>query len=393
MNTSSPTNLLFAAVRAASKHLLLVFLCWLPLAALAVEQNHGFTESQMQQGEWWNIPYPQPFDSQKLSEPQPWLQVQGNKLVDERGEVVQLRGVNIADPDKLYTEGQWRESLFAELADWGVTGVRIPIHPLAWRKRGGDWYLERLDEAVVWANAHGMYLIVDWHSIGNLLTEQYQHPMYRTSMVETVRFWRSVALRYAQTPTVAVYELFNEPTDDYIGTGSGSLGRASWQQWREAMESLIDVVRLYNPRAIPLVAGFNWAYDLTPVADAPIRREGIAYAVHPYPQKAKPKVKSREQFNALWQQQWGFAAEKYPLIATEMGWVREDGYGAHVPVIHNEGTYGPDILAFLDARDISWSAWVFDPDWSPTMIEGWSFKPTEQGAFFKKAMLRARAGD
>ena len=32
-----------------------------------------------------------------------------------------------------------------------------------------------LDQAVDWANELGLYLILDWHSIGNLKEEKFQH--------------------------------------------------------------------------------------------------------------------------------------------------------------------------------------------------------------------------
>lgn len=330
--------------------------------------------------EWWNQPYPAPFDASQL-QPQSLISVEKNKFVDEQGDTFIFRGVNIADPDKLVKQNQWKESLFAELADnWGVNTIRLPIHPVAWRERGKDAYLKLVDEAVLWANKRDMYLIIDWHSIGYLPTEQYQHPMYDTTEKETRDFWRTIAFRYKGVPTVAVYELFNEPT-----TQDETLGKSNWKEWKALNESLIDMIYARDKQVIPLVAGFNWAYDLTPVKKSPIDREGVAYAIHPYPQKAKPKEATKENFFKLWQETWGFVAKKYPMIATELGWVQEDGYGAHIPVI-NDGSYGPHIVEFLEDRGISWTVWVFDPDWSPTMINNWDFEPSEQGAFFKKVL-------
>ncbi|MCH5375231.1 MAG: cellulase family glycosylhydrolase, partial [Planctomycetes bacterium] len=268
----------------------------------------------------------------------------------------------------------------------------LPVHPAAWRNRGDHWYFDRIDEAIRWSKALGIYLILDWHSIGNLKTGLFQHPMYATSPVETANFWKGVAHRYQGVPTLAVYELFNEPTDNYIGAGSGSLGAVSWAEWRDIQESLIDLIRVYDPGVIPLVAGFNWAYDLSHVGDQPIRRDGVAYAIHPYPQKAQPAENTRAAFFELWQKQWGKLSDEYPLIATEFGWVAENGHGAHVPVINNDGSYGPNLVTFLEERHISWTAWSFDPDWSPTLISDWSFTPTEQGRFFRNVLQLAGKG-
>ncbi|WP_448553410.1 glycoside hydrolase family 5 protein [Thalassotalea montiporae] len=334
---------------------------------------------------WWTESYPKAFDKSALK-PQPFIHVKGNQFVDEQGGEFHFTGVSIADPDKLAKQGLWSKALFDEIARWQANTIRIPIHPLAWRNAGQSGYLAYLDQAVRWANELGIYLIIDWHSIGNLQANLYQHPMYETSWQETLKFWQQIAFRYQNVPTVAVYELFNEPTNDYIGHGTDSLGKMTWTRWREMMEALIDLIRSYDRQVIPLVSGFNWAYDLRPVKHMPVERENIAYAVHPYPQKAKPKVYSRDNFYMLWHEQWGFVSSKAPMIASELGWSHESAPGAHVPVINNDGQYGPRIIDFMAARGISWVAWVFDPEWSPQLIRNWQFEPTEQGKFFKQVL-------
>lgn len=164
-----------------------------------------------------------------------------------------------------------------------------------------------------------------------------------------------------------------------------TLGQPDWLAWKTLNEKIIDLIRANDSSVIPVVTGFDWAYDLTPVKTQPVSRDGIAYAVHPYPQKVNPQPPTQENYHLAWQQGWGFVAERYPLIATELGWVRPGGKGAHVPVL-NDGSYGPHIVSFMEERGISWTAWCFDPQWAPTMIEDWKFTPTEQGAFFKQVL-------
>jgi endoglucanase len=357
----------------------------------ALQQNHGFTAAQTSVKEWWNIPYPQSFDAAKLPRKQELIKIRGDGFITSSGQPFIFRGVNIADPGKLVAQQHWQKSLFEEIHRWGANTIRIPIHPLSWRQQGSEWFFSRIDEAVLWANALDMYLIIDWHSIGNLESEMYQHVMYETTQKETADFWRRIALRYKNVPTVAVYEIFNEPTHDYIGTGPQSLGRASWETWRELLEQYVDLIMVYNKNAIPLVAGHNWAYDLTPIAKSPLRRTGVAYAVHPYPQKAKPQNPTKENFFALWEKSWGYVADRYPVIATELGWVKEGGYGAHVPVINNDGTYGPNIVEYMEKKGVSYTVWIFDADWAPVMIKDWNYTPSEQGEFFRQEMLKAKA--
>ncbi|MCF2946729.1 glycoside hydrolase family 5 protein [Paraglaciecola aquimarina] len=352
------------------------------LFTLLVSANIFAADKKTEPEGWWGQPYPSQFDTSQLTKQLDFISVQGNQLVDGSGQQVIFKGMNIADPDKLLREGQWSEKLFKEVKAWGANIVRLPIHPISWQGHGKEAYFKLIDQAIIWANAQEMYIIIDWHSIGYLPSELFQHPMYDTTMKETRTFWKDIAFRYSGVSTVAVYELFNEPTDQ-----GGRAGKANWLEWKAFNEELIDIIYAHDKKVVPLVAGFNWAYDLRPIQQNPVDRKGIAYAAHPYPQKAKPTVKSKENFFKLWEEVWGFAAKDYPVIATELGWVKADGKGAHIPVI-NDGSYGPQIIEFMQQRGISWVAWVFDPDWSPTMISDWNFTPTQQGAFFKKEMLK-----
>jgi hypothetical protein len=35
---------------------------------------------------------------------------------------------------------------------------------------------------------------------------------------------------------------------------------------------------------------------------------------------------------------------------------------------------------------MSWTAWVFDPEWGPNMLKSWNYELTDMGKFFKEAM-------
>jgi hypothetical protein len=316
-----------------------------------------------------------PFDAARLSKPQSRIRVEGNRFLNEAGATVVFQGVNIEDPDDLEREGNWNKGMFEAIAGWNANIVRVPVHPPRFRRRGAQAYFELLDQAVLWANELGLYLIVDWHSIGNLLQGRFQDEQYPTSEAETEQFFRAVGIRYRSVPTVALYELFNEPT---LGP-KGRLGSTAWPEWKSFNEKLIDTLRQQHPEAIPLVAGFDWAYDLRPVADAPIERPAVAYVAHPYPGKTKPP------YAAKWDQQFGFVSERYPLIATEIGYMRPDEPGAHVPAI-DTGNYGVDITHYLARKNASWVAWCFSPSWTPTLISDWSYTPTASGTHFRAVM-------
>ena len=305
----------------------------------------------------------------------PKIKVKGNQFVTEHGKTIVFRGLNMSDPDKLFSGGHWDKRIFQEAKNWGANVLRFPVHPSAWRRHGKKNYLKLLDEGVQWATELGMYVIIDWHTIGNLRTEMYQSDNYETTQKETFEFWRTMAQHYKGNNTVAFFELFNEPT-----IAKGQLGTCSWAQWKELNEEMIGIIRAHSNDVVVLVAGFNWAYDLTPVKDNPIQAEGIGYVSHPYP------MKREKPWEDKWTADWGFVAKKYPLILTEIGFCTADEAGAHVPVISDE-SYGDAITKYTAALGISWVVWVFDDRWAPRMFSDWDFTPTRQGKYFKKALL------
>jgi endoglucanase len=222
---------------------------------------------------------------------------------------VLFRGLSIADPDKLVEEGRWNRELFAAAKDFGADLIRIPVHPAAWRSRTKRGYLALLDQAVDWCTDLGIHVIIDWHSIGNLESGMFQSPSYNTDKLETLDFWRTIAMHFKGNHTVAFYELFNEPTHF-----NGMLGPMSWSQWRELNEEMIGVVRYWDKEAIPLVAGFDWAYDLTASDTSPCGRRASVTWSHPYPNKRPQPWEPR------WEEDLRLRREATPMIATEIGY-------------------------------------------------------------------------
>lgn len=305
----------------------------------------------------------------------PKIKVDGKNIVSENGQAIQLRGVCFSDPDKLEKNGHWNKEYFQAAKDWGCNIVRFAVHPTRLNDRGWDAYFKLVDQGVVMAEELEMYVIIDWHSIGNLNTGKWFLPMYVTSWDETVKFWETVAQRYKGNPTVAVYELYNEPTSQ-----GGQLGELSWGTWRPTLEKLVDVIHKIDGQKISLVAGMDWGYFLDEVNENPVNRPNVAYCTHPYPQKRN------QPWEAQWEKDWGKVADKFPIIATEFGFMGANDRGAHVPCISDE-SYGEAIIGYFNKKNISYTVWCFDPDWPPTLIKDWKFTPTKQGEFFKKAML------
>lgn len=327
---------------------------------MAQEQRPWFQDGP------WRRPVPNP----KLKV-LPLIKVEGNKFVDPDGKTVLFKGLSISDPDKVERQGYWNKRHFEKVKEMGTMVVRIPVHPVAWRERTPEKYLELLDQAIEWCTDLGMYVMIDWHSIGNLEMEMFQNPMYDTTKKETYNFWRTIAMRYSGNNTVAFYEIFNEPT-----IYRGQLGVMSWSQWKKINEDIIQIIRSFDTETIPLVAGLDWAYDLTPLHIEPINAEGIGYVSHPY------EFKRTQPWEPKWEENFGFAAARYPIVVTEFGFSVRPGQEI------NDEHYGPRIIKYLEGKGISWLCWAFDPEWGPRLLRSWdSYELTESAEFFKKAMM------
>ncbi|MCX6168227.1 MAG: cellulase family glycosylhydrolase [Ignavibacteriales bacterium] len=352
------------------KKMILLFIMIFTITSIFPCINAQQEKKEKKYHEWWNDqnigkPLNSP-NAKKLS----LIHVKGNRFVDGKDSTILFRGLSISDPDKIEHQGHWNKNHFIEVKKLGTMIVRIPVHPIAWRERTPEKYLELLDQAVEWCTELDMYIIIDWHSIGNLKMELFQDPMYYTTLKETFEFWLTIARHFKGNNTVAFYELYNEPT-----LYNGELGRMSWSELKKINEDMISLIRAYDKEKIPLVAGLDWAYDLTPLLIEPIEAEGIGYVSHPYPHKRTVPYEPK------WEENFGFASNRYPIIATEIGFtLGKEG-------LNDNGEYGKSIINYLENKGISWIAWVFDPQWYPKMFESWrTYKLTESGEFFKEAM-------
>jgi hypothetical protein len=98
-------------------------------------------------------------------------------------------------------------------------------------------------------------------------------------------------------------------------------------------------------------------------------------------------MKVKAPFEQNWEHDWGYVADKYPVITTEIGYQLATDKGAHVPVI-DDGSYGPRITKYMAGKGVSWTAWCFDPDWAPQLISDWDYTPTMSGKHFREVMLK-----
>ena len=240
----------------------------------------------------------------------PWLRVEGNRITDPGGRAVVLRGVSLVD---LGATEAWyggvramvdrltdRNDTEGGVAGWYPTVLRLPIYPAdstdfaspnTYREGSDAFYDELLRPTIDYCAQKGLYVIVDWHYIGNT------HEHRQT----TEAFWRYMSAKLAGDSHV-LFELFNEPVNG-----------GDWDSVRPEMQAWYDIVRLRAPRNLVLVGTPNWCSLAGATADRPLDGANLAYVSHMYPLHwNQPELRERITLaatrHAVFHTEWGFQA-------------------------------------------------------------------------------------
>ncbi len=287
------------------------------------------------------------------------LHASGPQIVNASGSVVSLRGLMPPDPEKLDSNGRFNQEFFAGMQKTGANVLRIPVHAERWIK--DEYYLWRyLHPAVAWAGEMGMYVIIDWHSIGNVVTGAgSQMPdVEQNSMDLALSFWSTTARYFKSAPHV-IFEIFNEPE---------SITAA---EWKAGAEKLIGAIRDQGTEQLVIVGGIEFSKDLSWVLESPVSEANLAYAAHIYPAHS----------SLQWDRWFGQVAEKYPVISTEWGFADSSVQGIPSYLVGDLESYGEPFLSYLAERGMGWVACWYDGEWLPPMFEKDQPQLTDYGMF------------
>ncbi len=190
------------------------------------------------------------------------LRVDGNQIVGEHGNPVQLMGMSlywsIWGPQKYYNQ---------RVVDWLVEDWRIDVIRTAMaveKNLGGDnlgWIYARdhqnhlVEEVIDAAIKNGIYVVVDWHT----------HEIHTEPAKE---FFTYMAQKYGNTPNV-IWEIFNEPIDQ------------SWEEIARYSEEVISVIREHCNNLI-LAGTRTWSQRVDEPAANPLSDDNTAYVLHFY---------------------------------------------------------------------------------------------------------------
>ena len=315
----------------------------------------------------------------------PWLTVKGNKLQDPTGKTIILRGSALIDIGSLYWYGgQSAAGITARMdkvAAAGVQGhvVRLPVYPKIDYNTGGgaacspcpypvgtgptagctptsplssaDYVAKVLKPAVDYATSKNLYVIIDYHQIDNATSG--------TSGADAVTFWTDIAPRFAGASNV-LYEPFNEPIDYNV----------PWSTLKPVVQRLIDSIRTGAPKNIIIVPSNAWDQHPGDAASDPPTGTNLMYTAHIYP----------SNWSAAFQAQVATASAKVPVFISEWGFANTD-----------PSSFGPSLQTTVNGDGASWTAWVTDNAWTPSMFADANLTTLTNFGMLVKSWLSATA--
>jgi len=183
--------------------------------------------------------------------------VDGDRIVNGAGKPVTLRGIafgnevwnHVALPTSHHTARDFRQ-----VADMGMNSVRFYLSYRSfedddaagrYKESGWDW----LDQNIEWAQAHGIRLILNMHDPYGGYQSQGEGVQLWQDEVAQKRFidlWRAIAERYRAEPTIAGFDILNEPAPT-----------VSIEQWKELAERTISEIREVNQEHMVFVERVN----------------------------------------------------------------------------------------------------------------------------------------
>jgi hypothetical protein len=264
----------------------------------------------------------------------PAVSVQGNRLIDAAGNVLQIRGVSFSgfefvaiggwspnDPSGGQA-GQPHGPRWSAVKAWNANTVRLTLNETSWLgltcidtdgvTRNGDPggnYRSAIATQVQQATAAGLYVILElhWSAPGNTC------PLVQTQMANldhSIAFWTSVASTFMSNSSV-LFSLYNEPyfyaltspSDEWSALMRGGTfsyypatsATHNYQNipvtWHSAgMQALLDAVRGTGATNVVLVGGVEFGNNLSGwLANLPLDSLNQTAAVwHPYPPMQAP---------------------------------------------------------------------------------------------------------
>ncbi|HWZ91211.1 MAG TPA: cellulase family glycosylhydrolase [Polyangiaceae bacterium] len=273
------------------------------------------------------------------------LQLDGDSADRSRrieARVTEMIGATAAAPFwQSYRDNYITEADFARMQALGFNSVRVAMNARLLLPEGQDQFDEtefkHLSDVVEWGGRHEIYVIFDMHgapggqtgrNIDDDINDTPDLFTIKDNQDRLVKLWTEIARRFAQSPTVAGYDLLNEP-----------LPAQFFAQYNPQLYPLYQrvgqAIRVVDPNHLLIVEGSDWA-DNWSTLGAPFD-DNMAYSFHKYWNASDiSSIQSYLDYRKQW---------KRPIWCGEIGENDDDWYQAN--------------FKLLEDNDIGWSFWAW----------------------------------
>lgn len=318
-----------------------------------------------------------------------FLKTEGIKIVNDQGEEVIFRGIGLGgwmlqEGYMLRTGGPQHEikarikALIGEektdefydvwlanhtrkidvdsMASWGYNLIRLPMHyglftpaiqeePVQGQITYTDKGFEMVDDLVSWCKANNIWLILDMHAAPGGQGENKDISDYDPSkpslwdseanQVKMIALWKKLAERYKDEPTIAAYDIINEPNwgfQNHASDPNGCSESSNAPLW-DLQKKITAAIREVDQNHIIVIEGNCWGNNYNGLPG--LWDSNIAISYHKY-------------WNANDQ---GSIAGMLSMRASKNVpiWLGETG--------ENSNTWFADAVELFENNHIGWSWW------------------------------------
>ena len=268
---------------------------------------------------------------------QGFLKVNRQKIVNEKGENIQLKGLGLGgwmlqegymlktadfagtqfqikgkiaeligqdgmeNFYKAYLENGITKADIDSLAKWGFNSIRLPMHynlytlPIEKEPvKGQNTWLETgfkmTDDLLKWCADNQLYLILDLHAApggqgndANISDNDKTKPSLWESeenQKKTIALWKKLAERYKDEPWIGGYDLINEPNINFTGKNPNGIDEMSNAPLWKLQKDITEAIREVDKKHLIVLEGNGWGNNYNGLI--PLWDDNLVFSFHKY---------------------------------------------------------------------------------------------------------------
>ena len=253
------------------------------------------------------------------------LSVKDGGLYDSHGEPVRLVGMS-THGIAWYPQFVSLEAMRTLRDEWGCNCFRVAMytHEYGGYCSGGDReaLMKLIHDSADYAEKLGMYLIIDWHVLGEHSPNVYKY--------QAMDFFEEICSLYAERDDI-IYEICNEPNRT-----------ADWADIRAYAEDVVPLIRRLTDGVV-IVGTPVWSQEIDRALEMPLYDDNVMYAFHFY--SATHKQTFRDKVERC-------VAAGLPVFISEFG-VTDSGGGGYIDYDESERWF--ELIERLGLSCVNWN--------------------------------------